>query len=107
MKNMKKTKKGKLTAHKILITLEDNIDKIRKYKVKKLGLFGSFAKNKQKKKSDIDFLVVFDRPTFDNYMDTKFLLERLFHRKVDLVAENGLKPGLQYVKKEALYAKRL
>ena len=102
---MKQTKKGKLTANKILVTIEDNLDKIRKYKVKKLGLFGSFAKNKQKKKSDIDFLVVFDRPTFDNYMETKFLLERLFHRKVDLVTENGLKPSLGYVKSEAIYAK--
>ena len=104
---MKKSKKPKLTAQRILRTLENNRDKMVRYTVKKLGLFGSFAKNKQKKKSDIDFLVVFDRPTFDNYMEMKFLLERLFHRKVDLVTEKSLKPALAYVKKEALYAKRL
>jgi len=37
-------------------------------------------------------------------MELKFLLERLFRRKVDLVVEDSLKPALRYVKKEAVYA---
>lgn len=95
-----------LTPQSIIKTIEMNGQQLRKYNVKRIGLFGSFLKNKEKKKSDIDFLVVLQEPTFDNYMGIKFFLEKLFHRKVDLVTENSLKPALRYVKKEALYAKR-
>lgn len=49
----------------------------------------------------------FKEPTFDNYMDLKFMLEGLFHRKVDLVAESNLKPAMIHVKEEAFYAKGL
>lgn len=75
--------------------------------MKKIGLFGSFLKGKQNKKSDVDIIVKFDKATFDNYMDLKFLLEKLFRKKVDLVTEKSLKPALKYVKKEAIYVKRL
>lgn len=102
---MKENKKSRLTAQKILRMIENNKEIMKRYKIKKLGLFGSFAKNKQKKTSDIDFLVVFYLPTFDNYMETKFFLQHLFRRKVDLVTENSLKPALEHVKSEALYAK--
>jgi len=37
-------------------------------------------------------------------MDLKFLLEKMFGKRVDLVSEDSLKPALRYVKKEALYA---
>lgn len=104
---MVKSKSKLLKPQDILLQIEKNKDKISKYKVKKLGLFGSFLKGKQKAQSDLDFLVVFDSPTFDNYMDLKFLLERIFHRKIDLVMENTLKPALDYVKREAVYAKGL
>ena len=93
-----------LTPNSIIKTLERHKEDIRRYKVKKIGLFGSFLKKDQHKRSDLDFLVVFDKPTFDNYIELKFLLEKIFHKKVDLVTEDTLKPALQYVKKEALYA---
>ena len=50
---------------------------------------------------------MFDKPRFDNYMDLRAFLEKIFHKKVDLVIEENLKPALQYVKGEALYAKGL
>ena len=46
-----------------------------------------------------------DNPNFDNYMDLKIMLEKLFKRKIDLVIEEDLKPELKYVKKETKYAK--
>ena len=33
-----------------------------------------------KKNSDIDFLVEFEKPDFDNFMDLVFYLEKLFGR---------------------------
>ena len=96
-----------LTPQTIIRTLEEQKSVLRKYGVKKIGLFGSFLKRTTHKKSDIDLLVRFDEPTFDKYMELKFMLEKLFHRKVDLVIEGSLKPSLRYVKEEALYAKAI
>ena len=98
-------KKEKLTSNNIIKILKKHKDEINKYRVKKIGLFGSFLKGNQHKRSNLDFLVVFDEPTFDNYMELKFLLEKLFKKKVDLVIEENLKSALKYVKEEAIYAK--
>lgn len=69
-----------LNSKEIIKKIEENKNKIHRFGVKKIGLFGSFIKNKQKRKSDIDILVTFDNPQFDSYMELKFLLERLFKK---------------------------
>lgn len=53
-----------LTNKEILKSLRENKDVLRKYNVKKIGLFGSYIKGEQKEDSDIDFLVEFDRTAF-------------------------------------------
>ena len=58
----------KLTAEHIVKKLEEYKPQLQQYGVKKIGLFGSYAKRKDHKKSDIDILVTFDHPTFDTYM---------------------------------------
>ena len=94
----------KLNKKQIIKKIEDNKHKIKKFKVKKIGLFGSYLKNKQTKKSDIDFLVEFDKITADNFFELLYYLERLFKNiKIDLIIESGLKPEVEYVKKEAEY----
>ena len=46
--------------------------------------------------SDIDVLVEFQSaPTFDAYMDLKFYLENLFHKSVDLVIDDTVKPRMR------------
>ena len=79
----------------------------QKYGVKKIGVFGSFARGEGRKDSDIDVLVEFKdgSETFDNYMELKLMLEKIFKRKIDLVIEEDLRPELKYVKKEAKYAR--
>ena len=57
--------------------------------------------------SDLDVLVEFRRgqKTFDHFMDLKFFLQNLFHKKIDLVLKNTLKPSLrQKILKEVVYA---
>ncbi|HPD81631.1 MAG TPA: nucleotidyltransferase domain-containing protein [Candidatus Pacearchaeota archaeon] len=98
-------KVNELNAEKILKKIEKEKEKIRKTGAKKIGLFGSFVKGEQKKKSDIDFLVEFDKITFNNYFDLLFLLERLFKRKIDLIIEQDLRPELSYVLEETKYVK--
>jgi uncharacterized protein len=66
----------------------------RRFGVTKIGIFGSFARGEERPDSDVDVLVTFQngRKTFDNFMGTKFYLEDLFKRKVDLVTDAELKP---------------
>jgi predicted nucleotidyltransferase len=94
-----------LTSKDIIKKIENKGKEIRKFNVKKIGLFGSYVKNKQHKKSDIDILVTFEKETFDNYMDLLFLLEKEFGRQIDLTIEKDLHPKLEYVKKEARYVR--
>ena len=90
-----------LTRRKILSLLEKNRDALMKYKVKRIGLFGSFAAGNQRKRSDIDFLVEFQEPTFDNFMGLSSRLERLFGRKIDLITPVGLSVHIRpFVEKE-------
>jgi len=65
------------------------------YGVQRLGLFGSYIKDKQRKKSDIDILVKFNRDIdlFD-FLDLREYLESQLNAKVDLVMESALKPAI-------------
>ena len=93
-----------LTSEKIIRTIESRKDEIRRFGVTRIDVFGSYAKKSAYKRTDIDIFVTFDLPTFDNYIDLTFLLEKMFRRRIDLVSEDSLKFALNYVKKEALYA---
>ena len=78
-----------------------------RFGVKRIGVFGSFARGEEHKGSDVDVLVVFrdGEETFDHYMDCKFYLEDLFNRKVDLVIEDTLKMRLREpILNEVIYA---
>lgn len=79
--------------------IQKHINKIKdlcdRHYVDELYVFGSVLTNKFKKESDIDLLVKFSGldalEYFDNYMDFKENLERLFSRKIDLVEVQTLK----------------
>ena len=53
-------------------------------------------------------LIEFERgkKAFDNYMELKFLLEKIFHRRVDLVIKEALKPEIKRnILQEVRYAR--
>ena len=77
--------------NQILKQLREHWDVLKKYGVKKVGLFGSFVRGTQKKKSDIDLVVEFREPSFDNYIGLVDYLEDLFKRKVDILTPWGVK----------------
>jgi len=98
------------TKQEILKKLEENRKQIKRYGVKRIGLFGSYVRNEQKGKSDVDILVGFEdgMKTFDNYMGLRFLLEDLLECKVDLVIYDALKPRVKpYIMREVEYVKGL
>lgn len=85
-----------LTKGQILSRLAaDRTDFEKRFSVRRIGLFGSFARGAARPDSDVDILVELSEPTFDHYMDLKFALEDAFGRPVDLVLAETLKPALR------------
>ena len=97
-----------LTKRKILGALQKKKELLTQYGVKKIGLFGSYSKNKQQKDSDIDILVDFysEQETFDNLMAIYDILENTFRdHKIEIVTKNGLSKNIgSYILKETEYA---
>ena len=63
----------------------------KRYGVKRLRLFGSFARGDAKAQSDVDFLVQFERGrSLLDLIGLRQDLEALLKRKVDVVSENGI-----------------
>jgi len=61
------------------------------YGVKKIALFGSFAKGGHTGASDIDIVVEFIRPIGLRFMDLAEYLEKRLGRKTDILTADGLK----------------
>ena len=80
---------------RILETVRQEADSLRRIGVTRLALFGSGARGGLRDDSDLDFLVDLNIKSFDAYMDVKELLEALFGRPVDLVLRSALKPELR------------
>jgi len=87
-----------LPKQEILDELSENLKTWKEnYGVKRIGLFGSYSRDKQNESSDIDVVVEFNDSdlSFDNYMDLKMNLEDHFQKTVDLVIINDIKPALK------------
>ena len=75
------------------------------FRVKEIGIFGSYIKSEQTKKSDLDILVEFDIPVdFFHYFEFEEYLSNLLGVKVDLVMKKALKPNIgRNILKEVTY----
>lgn len=64
--------------------------------VRRLALFGSFARDKQRSDSDIDLLVEFapGKKTFDRFLAVCELLEETLQRRVEVVTPESLSPHI-------------
>ncbi len=96
------------TADSILEFLAQHREKLREFGVKKIGLFGSYARGEQRPDSDMDFLVVIENMDFTRWMDVWDYLENSFGQKVDVVPEKDLREELRpYVLPEVIYAENI
>ena len=76
----------------------------QEYKVREIGVFGSYAKNEQKRGSDLDVLMEFYEPVGLGYFELKDFLEDVLKINVDLVIKIGIKPQLKdKILKEVIY----
>jgi len=102
----KKELKGKeeQADKKLMIDkINKNLDKIKpkiiqvlkKNKIKKAGIFGSYAKGEQKKNSDIDILVEPPKGIGFGFAGIEIELEKKLGKKVDLVTYKYISPSIK------------
>ena len=77
----------------------------KRFKVKEIGIFGSYVRGDEQIKSDVDILVEFKEPVgLFEFMDLEEYLEKLFEKKVDLVSKKALKQRIgKYILREVVY----
>ena len=86
-----------LRKHKLILK--------EKFKVKKIGVFGSYVQGEQSPASDIDLLVQFSEPVGWEFLDLKEFLESILSTTVDLVTVNALNPQIkERILDEVIYA---
>ncbi|GAB4408425.1 MAG: hypothetical protein Kow00123_21510 [Anaerolineales bacterium] len=61
-----------------------------KYGVRRIGLFGSFAKDAPDEASDVDIVVEFAQPIGLQFVELAEYLEALLGRKVDILTPDGI-----------------
>lgn len=76
-----------------------------RFKVRKIGIFGSFARGEQEATSDIDILVDFREPvSLIDFVALERHLSEILGRKVDLVMRSALKPRIgKHILREVRY----
>lgn len=78
---------------------------VEKYKVKQIGLFGSYVRGEQQPQSDLDILIDFDEyPSLLEFVGLEDELSQSLGLKVDLVMKSDLKPRIgEYILREVVY----
>ncbi|MBI2053872.1 MAG: nucleotidyltransferase family protein [Candidatus Staskawiczbacteria bacterium] len=76
-----------------------------KFRVKKIGIFGSYSRGEQKRSSDIDILVEFyEAPSLLKFIGMEKYLSEILGIKVDLVMKNSLKRYIgEHILNEVIY----
>lgn len=83
-----------MTKENILDMIRSKLPELKDLGIDKIGLFGSYIRNEQKKDSDIDILIQFHegRGSFINLIKVHDILEELLGKEIELVTVNGLSP---------------
>ena len=80
----------------LLSQLRQEMPRLRaEYAIRSLGVFGSFVRGEQKRGSDLDLLVEFERaPGLLRFLELEEELSTLLGVPVDLVQQKSLKPAI-------------
>ena len=69
---------------------------LRKNKVTKAGIFGSYARGEQSRKSDVDILIeINDSVGLIEFIKLKMAIQELLRKKVDLVEYSTIRPEIR------------
>lgn len=105
---IKGVKEQMLSKKTVLDILEAEIPYImREYQVKKIGVFGSYAREEQTEASDIDLLVEFSKPiSFFALFDLEDYLKGKLGVRVEIVTPGALKEMIiPLIMKDVIYVK--
>jgi len=99
---------NEITFKEITKILKKNKAELQnKYKVKDIGMFGSYVRGEQQDRSDVDILVEFnyeDIPGLFKFIELEGYIEKLIKRKVDLVRRGAIRAELKdIILKEVVY----
>jgi uncharacterized protein len=80
-----------LTKQEVTEILRENYDLLAsEYGVKRIGLFGSYARNEPTEASDVDIIVEFERPIGFRFTEFAEFLEHLLGKHVDILTPAGI-----------------
>ncbi|MDI6773351.1 MAG: nucleotidyltransferase family protein [bacterium] len=93
---MRKSGRARPPLEKTHQSLREHLPELRvRYRVRSLGLFGSYVRGEQESGSDLDILVEYESsPTFFEFVGLEDHLSELVGVKVDLVMKSALKPRI-------------
>lgn len=95
-KKLNSQSKNKTRTKSTLESIKPKIIKILKEnKIKKAGIFGSYARGEAGKKSDIDILIEPPKGLGFGFAGIQIKLENKLKRKVDLLSYKGISPYLK------------
>ena len=88
-------KQSRNHVNRFISRLRQNLPELReRYGVRSLGIFGSYVRGQQRKRSDLDILVEFNNGslTLFQFVELRDFISDLLGVKVDLVEKRALKP---------------
>jgi uncharacterized protein len=95
---------------KSLDEIKDILNKHReelrqKYSITEMGIFGSYVRGEQKKRSDVDILVEIGKPvSLLTFVGIENYLAKILKTKVDLIPKDSIRPELkERILKEVVY----
>jgi predicted nucleotidyltransferase len=96
----------KHTKEKVIGFLKEHkADFASEFSVRKLGIFGSYARNEAREDSDIDIVVELEKPDLFSLIGIKQSLEESFNTKVDVIRlRNNMNEVLRKrIEKDVIY----
>lgn len=80
------------TKEDVMTILREHLPNLsRQYGVEKIGIFGSFSRNRQRAESDVDVVVRFEQPIGLKFVDFADHLESLLGRQADILTLDGMR----------------
>jgi predicted nucleotidyltransferase len=95
------------SVHELLAAIKAHKQILKeRYKVKEIGVFGSFVRSEQTTESDVDILVdFFEVPDLLDFINLERYLQRVLRKKVDLVRKPVVRKELrERILNEVVYA---
>ena len=94
-----------MTKEEILKILADDMPQMQKqFKVRKMALFGSYARGDQRQNSDVDILVEVDPSIGLEFVTLAERLEKSLNASVDLVSSRAVtSKSFKFIESELIY----